>query len=141
MLNEKKIRIMTRLALSEEKQGKESFEIGKYYRSDYIRYNLLKTMLSVTFGYVLILGMIILYHAEYLITEAVKLDYAAMGKNALMIYLLLLLVYSVITIAISNRKYSRARRFKRKYGNVLGILRKLYAGESGTDPKEEVTKS
>ena len=141
MLNEKKIRIMTRLALSEEKHGKENFEIGNYYRSDYIRYHLLKTILSVAVGYVLILGMVILYHAEYLITEAVNLNYKTMGMNALFLYLLLLFVYSGITIVIANRKYSRAKRFGKKYGNVLGILRKFYVGETNADPKEEVTKS
>ncbi len=135
VLDEKKIRIMTRLALSEEKYGKENFNISRYYRSDYIRYSLLKTVLSVTVGYILILGMAALYHAEYLIANAVKLDYKEMGLYVLGIYLALLIVYSGITVVIAAVKYARASRFEKKYGNVLGILRKLY--ENGVEPKRE----
>lgn len=135
MLNEKRIRIMARLALSEEKNGKENFNIGKYYKSDYVRYSILKTILSVTVGYVLILGMVALYHAEYLIANAVKLDYKAMGMYVLGIYAVLLIIYSAVAAVIAALKYDRAARFEKKYGNVLGILRKLY--ENDVEPKQE----
>lgn len=121
---------MTRLALSEEKHGKENFNISKYYKSDYIRYSLLKTVLSVTIGYALILGMLALYHAEYLIANAVKLDYNEIGLYVLGIYLALLLVYSGITVVIALVRYARASRFEKKYGNVLGRLCKLYEDEA-----------
>ena len=135
LLDEKRIRIMTRLALSEEKHGKENLKITKYYKSDYIRYSLLNTIISVTIGYVLILGMIALYHAEYLIANAVELDYKAIGMYALGIYLVLLVLYSGITIVIAAAKYSRASRFEKKYGNVLGVLHKAY--EEDEEPKQE----
>lgn len=138
MLDEKRIRIMTRLALSEEKHGKENFNIGKYYKSDYIRYSLLKTILAVTVGYVLILGMIALYHAEYLIANAAKLDYRTLGMYILGIYLLILVVYSGITVMISMVKYAKAVRFEKKFGNVLGILHKLY--EEAKLGQEELRK-
>lgn len=135
MLDEKRIRVMTRLALSEEKHGKENFNIGKYYKSDYIRYSLLKTVLAVTVGYVLILGMVALYHTEYLIANAVKLNYKAMGMYALGIYLVLLILYSGVTVITASVKYAKAKRFEKKYGNVLGILRKLY--EDDVEQKQE----
>lgn len=135
MLDEKKIRIMTRLTLSEEKHGKENFNISKYYKSDYIRYSLLKTVLSVTVGYVLVLGLIALYHAEYLIANAVELNYKEIGMYALGIYLVLLVSYSGVMVAIALVKYAKAVRFEKKYGNVLGILRKLYADD--VEPKQE----
>lgn len=133
MLDEKKIRIMTRLALSEEKHGKENFNIGKYYKSDYIRYSLLKTLLSVTVGYGLILVLTALYYAEYLIANAVTLDYQKIGLYALGIYLLLLLLYLGLTFFTASAKYSRASRFEKKYGRVLGMLGKFY----DEDTKEE----
>lgn len=136
MLDEKRIRIMTRLALSEEKHGKENFNIGKYYKSDYIRYSLLKTILAVTVGYVLILGMIALYHAEYLIANATRLDYRSLGIYILGIYLLIVVAYSGITMAISKVKYARAVRFEKKFGNVLGILHKLYEEDAKLGQEE-----
>jgi hypothetical protein len=120
---------MTRLALSEEKYGKENFDVGRFYQSDYIRYSLLKTLFSVTVGYGLILGMVALYHAEYLIANAVTLNYKQIGGYVLLFYLLLLLVYSGITLVVSSIKYARATRFERKYGKVLRILERAYKEE------------
>lgn len=36
MLNEKRIRLMTKLARYESGEGKEELRIARYYRSDYI---------------------------------------------------------------------------------------------------------
>lgn len=126
---------MTRLALSEEKLGKENFKIGKYYKSDYIRYSLLKTIVSVTIGYALILGMLALYHTEYIIANAVELDYKKIGIYACSVYLVLLVFYSGITIVLATAKYARASRFEKKYSDVLDILHKTY--EEDEEPKQE----
>ena len=50
MLNEEKIRIMTRAAIYEQGKGEEDIKITSYSRSDYIRYNMLKTLIGVTVG-------------------------------------------------------------------------------------------
>ena len=36
MLNEEKIKIMNKLAMYEQGEGKKSLPVSKYYRSDYI---------------------------------------------------------------------------------------------------------
>ena len=46
MLNEEKIRIMTRAAIYEQGKGEEDIKITSYSRSDYIRYNMLKTLIG-----------------------------------------------------------------------------------------------
>ena len=35
MLDERKVKLMTKLAMYEETQGKEDFKISEYYRKDY----------------------------------------------------------------------------------------------------------
>ncbi len=48
MLNEKKIRLMTRTAIYEKREGKEDLKVNSYCGSDYVRFNMLKTLIGVT---------------------------------------------------------------------------------------------
>ena len=70
MLNEEKIKLMTRLAAYEQKNGKRDIRLSKYYRSDYVRFQMLNTILCGTIAFVILVVMYILYHTEYLIDNA-----------------------------------------------------------------------
>lgn len=134
MLNNHKIRLMTKLSIYEKKDGKEDIRLGRYYRVDYVRYQLLKTIVAVTFGYLILVLMAILYNMEYLIAEAVRLDYAAIGRTLLGIYLVLVLAFSGIAVLGYTIKYNRSRKKLAKYYRMLKRLRTIYREE-----KEPVT--
>jgi len=129
MLNNHKIRLMTKLAIYEKEDGKEDIRLGRYYRVDYVRYQLLKTIVAVTFGYLILVLMTILYNMEYLIAEAVKLDYASIGRNMLGIYLVLLLAFSGMAVLGYTIKYNRSRKKLAKYYRMLKRLRTIYREE------------
>ena len=44
---------MSRLAMYEQNEGKEDVRLSKYFRTDYVRLNVLKTVVAVTVGYLL----------------------------------------------------------------------------------------
>lgn len=124
MLNEKKIRLMTRLSMMEE--DKEKFRIRDYFMGDYIRYQLLQTIIRVTIGYALVLLLAALYHAEMLINSTSTLDYTAIGEKAILIYLGLLAVFVIGSFVIHLMKYRRSQRYISKYEKGLGILHRFY---------------
>ena len=41
MVNMRKVRLMTKLAIYEKKEGKEDIKLGKYFRRDYVRLKIL----------------------------------------------------------------------------------------------------
>lgn len=51
MLNEEKIILMTQMASYEENEGKKNMAIGRYFRSDYIAIQVLKSVLCATIAY------------------------------------------------------------------------------------------
>ena len=53
MLDEKRIRQMTKLAFFEKKEEKNALRIGRYFRSDYIGKELLKNFFLASIGYIL----------------------------------------------------------------------------------------
>ena len=60
MLDERKVKLMTRLAFYEQTQGKEDFKISAYYRKDYTSLHMLCSFIWVTIGYVLVVGLAVL---------------------------------------------------------------------------------
>ncbi|CRZ33330.1 hypothetical protein DFR55_11349 [Herbinix hemicellulosilytica] len=126
MLNFKKIRLMTKLAVYEKKEGKEDIYLSKYYKTDYVRFQVLKSILSATVGYGLILGMIALYKMEYLIKNAVTLNYKSLGTYILGFYIMTITVYGLGSLVYYSMKYDASRKKLARYFKLLKRLEKLY---------------
>jgi len=126
MLNNKKIRTMTKLALYEQGKGKMDIAMAKFYKSDYVRYNLLKTFVSVTVGYLLVLLMIVVYNSEFLISEAVTLNWRAIGIKTLAVYILIMTAYMIGSIIGYNVQYEKSRGRLAKYYKRLRFLDRQY---------------
>ena len=51
MLNEEKVILMTQMASYEENEGKKNMAFGRYFRSDYLAIQVLKSILCETIAY------------------------------------------------------------------------------------------
>ena len=130
MLNNRKIRLMTKLAIFENKEGKEDIRLSKYYKTDYVRYQVLKSIISTTVGYLLILTLIFLYRSEYIIKNAVSLDYKTIGSYILGVYIILITVYGLGSLAWFSFKYDASRKKLSRYNKLLKRMMKIYKEES-----------
>ncbi len=130
MLNNRKIRLMTKLAIFENKEGKEDIRLSKYYKTDYVRYQVLKSIISTTVGYLLILTLIFLYRSEYIIKNAVSLDYKTLGSYILGVYIILITVYGLSSLAWYSFKYDASRKKLSRYNKLLKRMMKIYKEES-----------
>lgn len=137
MLNNRKIRLMTRLSIYEKKEGKEDIRLSKYFRRDFVRVHLLNNIVAVTVGYLLILLMVGAYEMEYLIKEAVQLDYIGIGKTILGIYIILLTIYTMAAMIGYSLYYDYSRKKLAKYFRMLRRLRSIYREEDGEEDKED----
>ncbi len=137
MLNTKKVRLMTRLAIYEKKEGREDIRLSKYYRTDYVRLHVLQTVVAVTIGYLLVLLMLGMYHSEYLIREAVNLDYKSMGLKILGGYIAVLTVYICASLIGYTIHYNHSRRKLSKYFKMLKKLSRMYQEEESAADRED----
>ncbi len=131
MINNRKVRLMSRLAIYEKGKGREDVRLGKYFRRDYLRLRILMNLIAVTIGYVILVGMVIGYKVEYIVSEAVHLDYFSIGTKVLAGYLIVLTVYIAITICYNMIYYNSSRKKLAKYFRMLTRLREFYAEEEG----------
>ena len=134
MFNEEKVRLMTKLAIDETKLYKEEIEQSGYYRSDYIRAHTMKVLWAYSLSYLLLLGLLALYHLEYLFVNVVRLNIRELALVIGGIYAGILIVVIMFCILYYSAKYTRSRKDLRVYMAQLKELEEFYAKnkEGGT---------
>jgi hypothetical protein len=130
MLNTNKVRLMTKLALYETKEGKEDIRLSKYYKTDYVRYQVIKSMICATVGYAFILLLIFIYKSENIIKNAVTLNYKTIGTYVLGIYIIIIAIYGLGAMVGYSIKYDQSRKKLSRYYKLLKRLNKIYNEET-----------
>lgn len=125
MLDKKKIRLMTKSAVYEKKQGGEDLKISSYYKKDYVSLNTWISLVWVTVGYALICGVVLLCFGESLLEDLTimkLLVLAAVGAGA---YLSLLIIYGIGAGNFYSQKYFGAKKRVKKYMRDISKLEKM----------------
>ncbi|MCM1121421.1 MAG: hypothetical protein NC416_02440 [Eubacterium sp.] len=126
MLNEKRIILMTKMASYEANEGKKNVAIGSYFRSDYIGWQVLKSIISATIAFVVVFGMYIFYNFEVFMTDIYKMNLLAFAKQVLTMYLWTVGIYAVISYVVYTVRYHRAVKSLRVYHMNLRRLADMY---------------
>ena len=125
MLNEERIRLMTRMAAYEEHEGKKDIAISGYFRGDYISFQLLKSALYATVGFALAVAMYVLYNMETFLEDFYKMDMVEFMKDILSKYILVLAIYLVISYFVYSYRYHRAKKHVKQYNQLLRTLMQM----------------
>ena len=120
---------MTRLAVYEQGEGKEDIRLSKYYKADYVRYQILKSVVCMTVAYVVILALLVLYNIEYLLANAVTMNYASLITYIVAVYVLLLAVYVLGSLLLYSIRFDQSRKRLVKFYRHLKELRAMYDSE------------
>ena len=129
MLNTEKVKLMTKLAMYENGEGKQYLPVSKYYRTDYIGLALIKNFFLVTLGYGLILLAGLGYFAEYLMENIHKMNLVSLGVRILLGYIAVLVLYSILTYIQYAWRYHKAKKSVKDYYVQLTRLNKMYNKE------------
>ena len=126
MLNEERIILMTHMASYEENEGRKNVAIGGYFRGDYIGLQLLKSVISGTIAYALVVALIIFYDFGTFMQDIYKTDLMELAKTLITYYLGSLVIYIGISYAVYFHKYNQAKKSLKNYYNHLKQLSYLY---------------
>lgn len=126
MLNEKRIILMTKMASYEANEGKKNVAIGSYFRSDYIGWQVLKSIISATIAFVVVFAVYIFYDFEVFMMDIYKMDLLAFAKQVLTMYLWTIGIYAVISYVVYTVRYNRAVKSLRVYYMNLRRLAEMY---------------
>jgi len=130
MLDQNKIALMTRLASFEKNEGKKSVAVNNYFRGDYIGWQVLKSIISATIIFLIIVVGYVVYDFENFMTDIYKFDLQQYGKSLLIKYLIFVGVFAVVTYAVYAYRYACARKSMRLYARNLNKLSEYYKKNS-----------
>ena len=125
MISEARVKLMTRLASYEQGEGKENAEIGTYFRGDYIGLQVIKSVISATICYGIVIATMILYDSESFLSDIYKMDIVSYAKNMIIYYVIFVGGYSIITYILYSIRYRKARIKLKTYFNNLRRLQAL----------------
>lgn len=141
MLNEEKIRLMTKAASFEAGEGKKALEMNRFYKGDYLSIHLIGAWISYTVAFCLCVGLWAFYKMVYLMTNLHKMDLAAFGKGLALLYLALLGIYLVIQYVVYYNRYQENRKKLATYNHILKRISDIYESEtSGSTSMAEGAK-
>lgn len=129
MLNEKRLKLMTRMAIYESNDGKEDFKISEYYQKDYASLNTWKSIIWVTIGYAIIIGAILLIYLDKIL-EVASLSGLLIIAGAIVIgYFMTIVITGIIAYDFYKKKHIEARKRVKKFNNNLTRLGRMYEKE------------
>lgn len=126
MLNSEKIRLMTKMASFDEVEGKKDIAVNGYFRGDYISFQILISAIYATIGFAVIVALYVLYNLETLLSEFYKMDIVAFGKEWLTRYVIVLLIYLLISYFVYAYRFHQTKKRIRAYQQQLKQLHKMY---------------
>jgi len=126
MLNEERVMLMTRMASYEENEGRKNVSIGSYFRGDYIGLQLIKSVISATIAFGLVVLLMVTYDIGSFMQDIYKLDLIHIGRTLLIAYVAVVGVYSLISYLIYSHRYNMAKKSLKCYYANLKQLSSLY---------------
>ncbi|MBU5474566.1 hypothetical protein [Roseburia sp. MSJ-14] len=137
MLDEERICIMTRMASYEAGEGKEDMPVKQYYRKDYISYQMIRSFISSTISFCILLLFWGMYNIENIMKKVAATDLPRFGILILVLYISFIVLYEIITVVVYSRKYTKATEEMKKYHADLKKVMKLQEKEEKLQTLED----
>nr|WP_296190414.1 hypothetical protein [uncultured Anaerobutyricum sp.] len=129
MIDPKKVRLMTKLAVYEEGSGKNDLKINCYTKKTYVNIKQLESIIAVTLAY--ILGILLYCFGIYtdIISQGLSFPYKKYLLRAIVLYVFILIIDFVFTRRYYNRVYEKMRENIKQYDHNLYRLQKYIQKE------------
>lgn len=129
MINEERVRQMTRMAIYEDGEGKKYVPMTQYFRRDYIGKEIVKSILTGTAAFALICFAYLFCKLDYFMENMNQIDIVAFGTGIVIKYLFFMAGYLLITHVVYSIRYTIGRKnIKLFYGHLKKVNR-LYEQE------------
>ena len=125
--------VMTRMAAYEAGRGKKDREICGFFRSDYVGFQLLKTWIATTIAFCILAGIWLLYRVDEITSIFYAMDVdaiLALGKQAVIVYLILCAGYLLASWLIAHVTYAKAHKASVAFDRMLNEI-------DGSEEEEE----
>lgn len=129
MVDEEKLKQMTKLAVYEAGEGKKDLKIGEFNRWDYVTMQMAKGWIysTVAFG---IMGVCELVYRDFALLDRLENGLGAFVAGLVIHYLIMEFGYQAICFFVYNIRFTKALKGTKRYERMLGRLLHYYGDES-----------
>ena len=117
-----RVMLMTRMASFEENEGKEAIRICNYFRSDYVTLSVVRSIVSATVSYGLVLGLYIYYNIDQLLQDIYTMDLIETGRRLITAYVIFAGAFGIIAYVVYSFRYDKAKKQLKDYNYALREL-------------------
>jgi len=129
VVDERKVKLMTRLEIYEQKELHKDIALSRFYKNDYVRYNVLKSIVAATIAYWTVIGTyIFLQFEDILVKLNENLDYFDLIYKILGYYVFFCIAYFFLSTFVYYYRYEMARPGLTEYNSNLRDLIELEGG-------------
>ncbi len=105
MVNQDRVKQLYKIAIYEQTEEKEHRQIGQYYRSDYIGKEVIKSFLTGTIAYAIMVMLWVISNSELVLHQINTLEIVDTVIAAICIYVVFLLIYIFGTALVYYFRY------------------------------------
>lgn len=126
MLNQERVQEMTKMAMFDQKEGRIYAPVIQYFRKDYVAKEMLKSLLSGTIAFGIVVALYGLCHVEELLEQLNAIDVRQVVMQMLLCYGIGMAVYLCVTYVVYFMRYKTGRKKVKKYYMHLKRVNKIY---------------
>jgi len=126
MVNENRVRLMTKMAIYEEHGGRQAIATGEYYKKDYVSVQMIKSFFTGTIAYCIIIGLLMCACGDSMLDKLVSLNVEKLFLLLAAIYLFFMFLYMGCTYLIACITYKKREKMRKVYERALKRLESMY---------------
>lgn len=137
MIDQYRVRQMSRMAMLESEVGKNVIKICSYRRGDYVIMQVIKGFFAGTACFAAILALAFCFLWDDLNTFFADAEYMKYARHILIGYLVFMAAYLVICALTALHRYNRYGELRREYLRYLNSLGRSYEAEKHRSIRKE----
>ena len=133
MINEKKVKLMTKITIFEKNEELGYLKMSRFFKEDYVQFECLKTLISVTLVYWLAIALYVLLNIDKVMSDLYTMDYFEVIQLLMSRYIILMIIFYIYAFIVYHIKYALAKPKLVKYNRALRELLQEYEDEENKD--------
>lgn len=126
MINQERVKQLCKIALYEQNEEKKYEATGRFFKSDFIGKEVIKSIFSGTIAYGLMVVMWVIMNIEELTEMLLTFEIIEVVLKLGMFYVGFLLIYLFVTILVYHVRYEKGRKKLEEYIQNLKVIDKMY---------------
>lgn len=130
MINQEKVKDMTKMAIYESRGGDKELAISAYRRKDYVAMQLLKSFICGTISYVILLVFYLFLELDRVDSLNSLAQVQSFGIGVLVLYLIFIAVFLCITYFWARKRHNHCTEKAKDYSTELNRVARSYQGSA-----------